>query len=132
MSGATKLAGIRIAAIGAVLSLASGCGGDPTRPPRFSTDWLDDGGKSIGQVIARLKNAKPAPSVDVAVAVAGAKNDKLLGKPLGPAAPWTFSHALDARPRRPDNDLRRHVVNVSSEPRPRSSFHDDRGRIQSR
>lgn len=95
MSFTRKLAAVGLAALCAT---ATACGGDPTRPPRFSTDWLDDGGKSIGQVLARLKNVKPAASVDVAVAVAGAKNDKLLGKPLGPGSPWTFAHALDARP----------------------------------
>jgi len=79
-------------------TMASGCAGDPSHPSRFSTDWLDDQGKSIGQVLARLKSAKPPASVDVAVAVAGAKNDKLLGKPLQGGAAWTFNHPLDARP----------------------------------
>lgn len=86
----------------AVLALASlavaACGGEQTHPKTFSTDWLDDRGRSIGEVAARLRGARPGGSADVAVAVAGAHNDKLVGLPLGGGAPWTFTHANDARP----------------------------------
>jgi len=76
----------------------TGCGGDAGRPPLFSTDWLDDQGRSIGEVQARLRGAKPSPGVDVAVAVAGPKADKLIGRPLPNGPVWTYAHALDARP----------------------------------
>jgi outer membrane protein assembly factor BamB len=76
----------------------SSCAGNSGRPSRFSTDWLDDQGKSIAQVQARLAGVRPGASADVVVGVAGAKNDKLIGAPLAGGAPWTFQHALDARP----------------------------------
>lgn len=77
---------------------AASCAGESARPRLFSTDWLDDQGKSIGEVAARLRSAKPVAGVDVAVAVAGAKADKLVGLPLSGGAPWTFQHGLDTRP----------------------------------
>ncbi|MBS2014667.1 MAG: PQQ-binding-like beta-propeller repeat protein [Deltaproteobacteria bacterium] len=89
---------LAVIAVAAACAGATGCAGDPANPSRFSTDWLDDQGKSIGQVLARLKNARPAANVDVAVAVAGAKNDKLIGKPLGPGATWSYAHPIDTRP----------------------------------
>jgi outer membrane protein assembly factor BamB len=76
----------------------AGCPGDAAHPGTFSTNWLDDQGKSIGEVQARLKGARAGGSADIAVAVAGEKNDKLIGAPLAGGAPWTFQHALDARP----------------------------------
>lgn len=85
---------------GAALALAlvsQGCGGDQARPKAFSTDWLDDGGKSIASVYQRLRDAVPEAHADVAVAVAGS-GDKILGLPLGGGAPWTFAHAVDTRP----------------------------------
>ncbi|MBX3189272.1 MAG: PQQ-binding-like beta-propeller repeat protein [Labilithrix sp.] len=84
-------------ALGAALS--SGCAGsDPLRPPLFSTDWNDDQGRSISEVYARLRGAKPPSSADVVVAVAGAQNDKLIGYALTSGTRWTFQHPLDARP----------------------------------
>ncbi len=74
------------------------CAGGSGRPRTFSTDWLDDQGKSIGEVQARLKGTRPSPTSDVVLAVAGAKSEKLLGVPLSGAPPWAFSHAMDARP----------------------------------
>ncbi len=79
------------------LALLAACGSDPSKPKTFSTDWLDDGGKSIAGVYQRLRNATPAGSSDVAVAVAG-NGDKVVGVPLAGGAPWTFPHAVDARP----------------------------------
>jgi outer membrane protein assembly factor BamB len=86
--------------LGAALALAlgiAGCPGDPSHPHIFSTDWLDDQGKSIGDVQSRLRGARPA-NADVVVAVAGDKSDKLIGLPLAGGPPWTFAHPLDARP----------------------------------
>jgi outer membrane protein assembly factor BamB len=89
-----------LAACTALGLATASCAGDPSHPSTFSTNWLDDQGKSIGEVQARLKNAPAGAQADLVVAVAGAKNDKLIGVPLqsGGGAPWTFQHALDARP----------------------------------
>ena len=93
--------------VGATLSVAiilglglatASCASDVSHPGTFSTNWLDDQGKSIGEVQARLKNAPAGAKADLVVAVAGAKNDKLIGVPLSGGANWTFQHALDARP----------------------------------
>lgn len=77
---------------------SSACAGGAAQTEAFSTDWLDDQGKSIAAVQARLKGARPHATTDLAVAVAGEKNDKLLGLALSGGAGWTFRHALDARP----------------------------------
>jgi outer membrane protein assembly factor BamB len=90
-----------LAPLAAALALGAGtagCPGDAAHPGTFSTNWLDDQGKSIGEVQARLKGARAGGSADIAVAVAGEKNDKLIGAPLAGGAPWSFQHALDARP----------------------------------
>ena len=75
---------------------AVGCASDPGRPKTFSTDWVDDQGKSIAQVEARLRDAPKGTQTDLVVSVA--QNDKIIGTPLGGGAPWTVTHALDARP----------------------------------
>jgi outer membrane protein assembly factor BamB len=99
-----KLVGATLsAAVTVALGIASAsCASDVSHPGTFSTNWLDDQGKSIGEVQARLKNAPPGASADLVVAVAGAKNDKLIGVPLSAGSAgggnWTFQHALDARP----------------------------------
>lgn len=80
-----------------VLSAALvGCAGDAGRPKTFSTDWVDDGGKSMEAVQARLRGARPTPGADLVVSVAG--KDKIVATPLGGGAPWTATHALDTRP----------------------------------
>jgi len=73
------------------------CGGGQAHPARFSTDWTDDGGVSIGHVWDRVGASTIAPSADVVVGVAG-HTDKLIGLPLGGGTKWTFAHPLDARP----------------------------------
>lgn len=78
-------------------SLAFGCASDPSRPKLFSTDWVNDQGRSIQEVQAKLRGVANAPRADVAVAVAG-NADKLVGLPLAGGPTWTFAHALDARP----------------------------------
>lgn len=96
--GATLSAAIVLApALGLGIATAS-CASDVSHPGTFSTNWLDDQGKSIGEVQARLKNAPARATADLVVAVAGPKNDKLIGLPLSGGANWTFQHALDARP----------------------------------
>ena len=67
----------------------SACASDPGRPKIFSTDWVDDQGRSIGDVQNRLRGARPGASADLVVAVAG-NNDKILGLPLAGGSPWTY------------------------------------------
>jgi outer membrane protein assembly factor BamB len=87
-----------VALLGAAAALAlSACGGGYTSITLFTTDWTDDGGKSIDNIRKKLANAHPPPGTDVAVAVAG-NSDKLIGQPLGGGAKWTFAHPLSARP----------------------------------
>ncbi len=86
----------RIAASLVTVILAA-CGGDPSKPRLFSTDWKDDRGRGIAALEGRLRGARNPPSIDVVVAVA-AHGDKLVGAPLGRGPAWTFSHAVDARP----------------------------------
>lgn len=78
------------------LMLAQGCASDPGRPKTFSTDWVDDQGKSIAEVQARLRGAPPAVTTDLVVSVAG--KDRIIGTPLGTGAQWTATHALESRP----------------------------------
>lgn len=81
----------------ALAGSTAGCGGDQLHPKTFSTDWVDDGGRSISEVYSKLKNAKPAPSADLVVAVG--ENNKIFGVPIGDSGePWTATHELDARP----------------------------------
>lgn len=83
------------AALAAALA-AQGCASDPGRLKAFSTGWRDDRGQSISEVYERLKSAPSGPRADLVVSVLG--NGKLVGTPLGGGAPWTATHALDARP----------------------------------
>jgi outer membrane protein assembly factor BamB len=78
-------------------SVLLACGGGQTHPDLFSTNWTDDGGKSIEAVRRRIGAETPPPGVDVAVGVSP-HLDALLGLPLGSGAPWKFAHALSARP----------------------------------
>jgi outer membrane protein assembly factor BamB len=64
---------------------------------RFSTDWTDDGGVSIGRIWDKIGSTPVPPSADVVIGVAG-NTDKLVGLPLGGGSKWTFAHPLDARP----------------------------------
>ena len=77
--------------------LAQGCAGDPGRPKTFSTNWVDDQGRSISDVQMRLRGARPGASTDLVVSVGG-NDDKIIGTPLGGGSQWTATHALDARP----------------------------------
>ena len=88
----------KVFAAGAMFAsaLAQGCAGGSGHPKTFSTDWLDDHGKSIGEVQARLRGARPGVSTDLVVSVAG--KDKVIGTPLGGGSQWTATHALDSRP----------------------------------
>ena len=93
------IAAIRLVALASVAAALSACaGGGAGAPPRlFSTDWQDDGGKSIAAVHARLKGGRPTVHADLVVAV-GAKSDKLVGQGLDGGARWSFAHPIDARP----------------------------------
>ena len=81
----------------AVIALASaGCGGAETHPKTLSSDWTDDGGKSIAEVVHRLTPLRSAPSSNVVIAVAE-NGSRIIGVPEG-SPKWVFDHALDARP----------------------------------
>lgn len=82
--------------IAGATSALYGCPGDPSHPKTFSTDWVDDQGKSIMEVHNRLRSAKPGASTDLVVSVG--ENNKIIGTPLSGGAQWTATHALDARP----------------------------------
>jgi outer membrane protein assembly factor BamB len=73
------------------------CAASQPRLARFSTEWEDDGGASIGHVWHRVGETPIAPAADVVVGV-GANTDTLIGLPLGGGTKWTFGHALDVRP----------------------------------
>ncbi len=92
MSSTARWTGIAVLA-----GVVAACGGGQAHPARFSTDWTDDGGVSIGHVWDRVGGSTIAASADVAVGVAG-HTDKLIGLPLGGGSKWTFAHPLDARP----------------------------------
>lgn len=83
--------------IAVLAGVLAACGGAPTHPVLFSTDWTDDGGVSIGHVWDRVGASTIPASADVVVGVAG-HTDKLIGLPLSGGSKWTFAHPLDARP----------------------------------
>jgi outer membrane protein assembly factor BamB len=84
--------------VAAALLALTACGGSTARVgARFSTDWTDDGGISIGRIWDKLGSTPVPPCADVVIGVAG-NTDKLVGLPLGGGAKWTFAHPLDARP----------------------------------
>ena len=98
MSGIGWTKGAAIAAATIALSLGAACGGGRTSGKLFTADWSPSrSGQAIDAVYKRLKGARPPPSVDVAVGIAG-NGDKLVGVLLDSGARWSFSHALDARP----------------------------------
>jgi outer membrane protein assembly factor BamB len=75
----------------------AGCGGGTTSIRVFTTNWTDDGGKSMAQVWKKLEGRHPPPGANVVVAVAGSA-DKLIGEPLEGGEKWAYAHAIDARP----------------------------------
>ncbi len=80
----------------ASLALVVGCSAGQTRVADvFSTDWQDDGGRSVAALEARL-HGRPVP-VGANVAV-GVVRDGVIGVSLDDGTKWTFSHAVDARP----------------------------------
>lgn len=89
---------VRIGACVVALFASACAGGGAGAPPKlFSTDWEDDGGRSIAAVHTRLKGARATASADVVVGVA-ASGDKLVARSLTGEGGWTFDHKLDARP----------------------------------
>lgn len=86
----------RLASLG-VLALVA-CGGGQTHPSFFSTNWSDDGGRSIEAIRSKLGHARAPTGADVAIGVTGSL-DTILGLPLAGGPKWKFGpHRLDARP----------------------------------
>src|SRR5262249_31764006 len=80
----------------AALALALACGGGQTRLGAvFSTDWRDEGGAAV-RAIQGAVLATPIPK-NAAVAV-GVTDAGLAGIALTGGAPWSYDHAIDARP----------------------------------
>jgi hypothetical protein len=87
----------RVVALGLALSIPA-CGGGQTHPDLFSTNWSDDGGRSIAALWTRIGTVRPPAATDVAVGVSG-HLDTLMGVPLGDSGQaWKFSHPLTSRP----------------------------------
>jgi hypothetical protein len=86
-----------IGLVALVLGLTPACGGGQTHPDLFSTNWSDDGGRSIEALWKRVGAVRPPAGKDVAVGVTG-HLDTLVGLPLGAGQAWKFSHPLSSRP----------------------------------
>jgi outer membrane protein assembly factor BamB len=86
-----RLAGLAVAAA------FSACGGGQTRLDLFTTNWSDDGGRSIEEIRQRIGASRAAPGTDVAVGVT-AHLDTIVGLPLAGGTPWKFAHPLSSRP----------------------------------
>jgi outer membrane protein assembly factor BamB len=83
---------------GAALVVVCGsCGASQPRLTRFSTDWEDDGGASIGRVWQRIGSMPVVSAADVVVGVAGS-GDTLIGLSLVEGTKWNYTHPLDVRP----------------------------------
>ncbi|HEY2509689.1 MAG TPA: HEAT repeat domain-containing protein, partial [Polyangiaceae bacterium] len=91
-----RAAGLVLGALATAL-VAAACGGGTTSIRLFSTDWSNDGGKSMDALRQKLAGKRPPVGTDVVVAVAG-NSDKIVGLPLGGGSKWTVDHTLDARP----------------------------------
>jgi outer membrane protein assembly factor BamB len=78
-----------------------GCGGGQIHADLFSTNWSDDGGRTIEALRQRIASVRPPAGADIVVGVpvspTGHK-DTLIGTPLGGGAEWKFSHPLSSRP----------------------------------
>lgn len=87
---------MRRPALLATLALATACGAGQTRiGSAFSTNWENDGGRSIARLEQRLRAATIADGVPVAV---GIVDDGLVGVPLASGSAWRFAHAISGRP----------------------------------
>lgn len=87
----------RVALAACTLVFAAGCSAGQSRIATvFSTDWQDDGGRSISAVEAKLRGHPIANGANVAVGVVA---NGLVGVVLDSGSTWTFAHVIDARPR---------------------------------
>ena len=76
------------------LALAA-CGGGQSRGRAFDPGWFNDDGAAVSAFQKSFKSPVPL-GADVAVGVTG--KSTLTGIALAGGKPWTFEHALDARP----------------------------------
>jgi outer membrane protein assembly factor BamB len=84
-------------ALALFLAPVLGCGGGQIHADAFSTNWSDDGGRTIEAVRQRLGPLKPPAGTDLVVGVTG-HLDTLVGSPLGGGTAWKFTHPLSSRP----------------------------------
>jgi len=76
--------------------LLAGCSAGTTRVAHvFSTDWQDDGGRSIASVEAGLRGRPIPRAASVAV---GVVSDGLIAVTLDGGTRWKFVHEVNARP----------------------------------
>jgi outer membrane protein assembly factor BamB len=85
-----------LATLGALGAVACG-GGNELRPKTLSNDWVDDNGRSIGEVQRKTDFSKAPKNSNTVVAVTS--SGKVAGIDLVGGTKWTYAHALDARPR---------------------------------
>jgi len=109
-------AAVALCALAAALGFVSGgCAGSPaTKLPRFSTEWVDDGGESMNRVFSRIRSSlqraslQPSPALAVGVVrrsggpgtntIESSHGDRLVAHVLGSAVRWSFDHRIDSRP----------------------------------
>jgi outer membrane protein assembly factor BamB len=86
----------RLAMTAALLSLAlAACGGGQSRGQAFDPGWFNDDGAAVSAFQKSFKSPVPL-GADVVVGTRG--KSTLVGSALAGGKPWTFEHALDARP----------------------------------
>jgi outer membrane protein assembly factor BamB len=79
------------------LAALLGCGGGQIHADVFSTNWSDDGGRTIEALRQRIGSSVPPPGTDIVIGITE-HLDTLVGIPLGGAPEWRFSHPLSSRP----------------------------------
>jgi outer membrane protein assembly factor BamB len=78
-------------------SFLAGCLGAQTNAHLAEGLWQEDAKSTSAAVVARVMASPPKPGLDAVVGVAASGN-KLVGMSLSSGSPWSFEHALDARP----------------------------------
>jgi outer membrane protein assembly factor BamB len=86
---------VKRAALVGLVAIAA-CGGGQTRLGSvFSPDWRDDGGAGVRALEPRILATAVPKGTPVAVGVA---DEGLVGVALAGGTPWSYAHAVEARP----------------------------------